>query len=138
MRSFKEIKEAAERSTEESNKIKGVANLKKEFIKDINGDRDLLLYYKSDYRKHTGYGEINLALTIVAIALTVLNLFLSKTEEFNEGIPSIILLISMLSYLVFIAYTTIKYMRKNSELRDMGIILEEIDKTWDTIEWPVK
>lgn len=138
MRSFKEIKEAAERSTEESNKIKGVVNLKKEFIKEINGDRDLLLYYKSDYRKHTGYSEINLALTIVAIALTVLNLFLSKTEEFNEGIPSIILLISMLSYLVFIAYTTIKYMRKNSELRDMGIILEEIDKTWDTIEWPVK
>lgn len=128
MKSLNELRELAIRCAEEDSEINKISNLKIGLIKEIDGKRDVFLFYLSEFRRKTMYEELATGLTIVSLFITVLSM-----RFFNvvNGIE-----IVLVAYLLLLSTAVIGFMFNVNKYRIFGIILDEIDKTWDTIEWP--
>jgi hypothetical protein len=128
MKSLNELRELAIRCAEEDREINKISNLKIGLIKEIDGKRDVFLFYLSEFRRKTMYEELATGLTIVSLFITVLSM-----RFFNvvNGIE-----IVLVAYLLLLSTAVIGFMFNVNKYRIFGIILDEIDKTWDTIEWP--
>jgi len=128
MKSLNEIRESAIRCTEEENKINKIVNLKKELIKEIDEDRDVFLYYLNEFRRKTIYEDIAPALTIISLYFPVL------TMSFFNGVKGLAVLLVI--YLLLLSSCVLLFMFNVNKYRIFGVVLEEIDKKWDMIEWP--
>ena len=127
MKSLNELRELALRCAEEDSEINKIANLKKELIKEIDGKRDVFLYYLSEFKRKTVYEEIVMGLTIVSLFVTVLSM------NYFNGVNSIGIVLVI--YLLLLSIAVLGFIFNVNKYRIFGIILDEIDKTWDKIEW---
>lgn len=155
MKNLLQLKKEAIKRVESRKKIDQATELKKCILSEIAGDRDRYLAYKEEYENNSGYGGIGISVSVSAVVIAVISIILSLGvvyPDYNvdlypvdtgfagtlnyirgDASPQIIMCSVILLFVVFLAGTSIKILRRVENYKIMGLILDEINKDWDKL-----
>lgn len=143
MKSLQEISKDAEKCANLKNSTNRVKCLKKMLITEIDGDKDILLCYRAECKKNMGFDSISFALSVSAFIISLINFanIIDKSttsDSLNEVklwevIFSIFLIACIIIIIVYVAYSSIKYLFKQDRYKVLDVVLQDISDNWDEI-----
>lgn len=147
MKSLIEIKKEADKCADLKNATNKIRCLKNKLINEINGDKDILLYYKTECKKNTGFDSISFSISVSAFIISLVNFIKMMSESYISDSQNNIVnkqelwetvlvnatIVFIFIMIIYVSYSAIRYVLHQEKYKVIDVVLQEISNDWEEL-----